>query len=129
MAKKPLYFSQMVGITFVDTLILSDAYFEDTDLVSLLFDECVHVLQYCQLGVERFMRRYGYIQGWASNGMDYFAILSERDAYELERQFRFQPHPLFILEDAVALRLNSLLGFTAVRSTSFPRTSRRGWPL
>ena len=28
-AKKPLDFSQMAGITFVDTVILSDAYFED----------------------------------------------------------------------------------------------------
>ena len=104
-AKKLLDFSQMAGITFVDTVILSDAYFEDTDLVSLLFHECVHVVQYRQLGVEGFMRRY--IEGWASNGMDYFAIPLERDAYELERQFRFQPHRPFFVEDAVALRLKS----------------------
>jgi hypothetical protein len=104
-AKKPLDFTQMAGITFVDTVILLAAYFEDTDLVSLLFHECVHVVQYRQLGVEGFMRRY--IEGWASNSMDYFAIPLERDAYELERQFRFQPHRPFFVEDAVALRLKS----------------------
>lgn len=104
-ASKSFDFSQMAGITFVDTVVLSDAYFEETDLVSLLFHECVHVVQYRQLGVEGFMRRY--VEGWASNGMDYFAIPLERDAYELERQFRFQPHRPFFVEDAVALRLKA----------------------
>ncbi len=104
-AKKPFDFSQMAGITFVDTVVFSDAYSEDTDLVSLLFHECVHVVRYPQLGVEGFMRRY--IDGWASNGMDYFAIPLVRDAYELERQFRFQSHRPFFVEDAVALRLKS----------------------
>jgi hypothetical protein len=104
-AAKPLDFSEMAGITFVDTVILSDAYFEETDLVSLLFHECVHVAQYNQLGVEGFMRRY--VEGWAANGMNYFAIPLERDAYELERQFRFAPHRAFSVEEAVALRLKS----------------------
>lgn len=39
---RPLDFSQMAGITFNDTVILSDAY---SDLVSLLFHECVHLAQ------------------------------------------------------------------------------------
>ena len=99
----PIDFSQMAGITFVDTIILSDAYFEEHDLLSLLFHECVHVVQFDQLGVEGFMRRY--IEGRVANRMDYFAIPLERDAYELERQFRFQPHRPFYVEDAVALRL------------------------
>lgn len=102
---QPIDFSQMAGITFIDTVILSDAYFEETDLVSLLFHECVHVVQYNQLGVEGFMRRY--VEGWAANGMDYFSIPLERDAYELERQFRFAPHRPFSAEDSVALRLRT----------------------
>jgi hypothetical protein len=36
-----------------------DAYLEDTDLVSLLFHECVYVKQYRQLGEEGFMRWLG----------------------------------------------------------------------
>ena len=102
-ADQPLDFSQMAGITFVDTVVLSDAYFEEADLLSLLFHECVHVAQYRQLGVEGFMRRY--VEGWAANGMNYFNIPLERDAYELERQFRFQPHRPFSVEKSVALRL------------------------
>ncbi len=42
---QPLDFSQMTGITFNDTVVLSDAYFEETDLVLLLFHECVHLAQ------------------------------------------------------------------------------------
>ena len=102
---RPLDFSQMAGITFNDTVVLSDAYFEETDLVSLLFHECVHVAQYQQLGVEGFMR--SYVEGWVSNGMDYFAIPLERDAYDLERQFRAAPNRPFCVEGAIALMLKS----------------------
>ena len=42
---RPLDFSQMAGITLIDTVVLSDAYFEETDLVLLLFHECVHLAQ------------------------------------------------------------------------------------
>ena len=42
---RPLDFSQMTGITFNDTVVLSDAYFEETDPVSLLFHECAHLAQ------------------------------------------------------------------------------------
>jgi hypothetical protein len=42
---RPLDFSQMAGTTFNDTVVLSDAYFEETDLVSLLFHESVHLAQ------------------------------------------------------------------------------------
>ena len=45
-AKKPFDFSQMAGITFVDTVILSDANFEDTDLVLLLFHD---VFMWCKI--------------------------------------------------------------------------------
>ena len=101
----PLDFSRMAGVTFVDTVVLSDAFVEEKDLLSLLFHECVHVAQYRLLGVEEFLRRY--VEGWISNGMDYFAIPLERDAYELERQFRFARHRPFAVEDAVALRLGT----------------------
>ncbi len=100
----PIDFSRMSGITFVDTILLSDAYFKEADLMSLLFHECVHAAQYDYLGAEAFIRQY--VQGWASNGFDYFSIPLERDAYELERQFRFQPHRAFSVEDAVELRLS-----------------------
>ena len=42
---RPLDFSQMASTTFNDTVVLSDAYFEETDLVSLLFHESVHLAQ------------------------------------------------------------------------------------
>lgn len=99
----PIDFSRMAGVTFVDTVLLSDAFVQEADLLSLLFHECVHVAQYQVLGVDEFIRRY--VQGWASNGMDYFSIPLERDAYELERQFRFARHRPFSVEEAVALRL------------------------
>ena len=48
-----------------------------------------------------------YIKGWVSNGMDYFAISLESNAYDLERQFRVAPNRLFSVEEAIALRLKS----------------------
>ena len=42
---RPLDFCQMADITFYDTVVLSDAYFEEPDLVSLLFHESVHLAQ------------------------------------------------------------------------------------
>ena len=36
-----------------------------------------------------------YIKGWVSKRMDYFAISLERDAYDLERQFRGTQSALF----------------------------------
>jgi hypothetical protein len=93
----PLDFSQMAGITFVDTILLSDLYAHVQPRISLLFHEMVHVVQYGWLGVSEFTSQY--VRGWAQNGFVYAEIPLERDAYELQKHFDSAPkHPLSVEE-------------------------------
>ena len=45
----------MAGITFVNTILLSEAMLPSANLSPLLFHECVHVCQYDVLGVDAFV--------------------------------------------------------------------------
>lgn len=94
----PLDFSQMVGITFYDTISISRKKLRRQYLIRLLFHECVHVAQYRHLGVAAFISRY--VQGWADHGFNYFTIPLERQAYELER--RYAQGEIFSVEEEVA---------------------------
>lgn len=95
----PLDFSQMAGITFVDTILLSDLYAHAQPRISLLFHEMVHVVQYGWLGVSEFTSQY--VQGWAQNGFVYAEIPLEREAYELQKRFDSAPQNTFSVEEIV----------------------------
>lgn len=95
----PLDFSQMAGITFGDTILLSDLYAHAQPCISLLFHEMVHVVQYGWLGVSEFTSQY--VQGWAQNGFVYAGIPLERDAYELQKRFDSSPQNHFSVEEVV----------------------------
>ncbi len=101
----PLDFTTMRGITFQDTVLLSEQYLpeECMPLLGLIFHELVHVEQYLRLGVPEFMRRY--VNGWARNGYDYFAIPLERDAFELQGRYETNPTQPFSVEHQVIGRL------------------------
>ena len=90
----PLDMAQMAGITYDDTVLITETYASLDARVSLLFHECVHVAQYRRLGVDRFMEEY--VTGWATNGFDYYAIPLEREAYGL--QARFEAGEVFSVE-------------------------------
>ena len=68
----PINFTQMKGITFCDTILLAKANRATRADTSLLFHECVHVVQYRLLGIDHFVEQY--ITGWAENGFQYEAI-------------------------------------------------------
>jgi hypothetical protein len=80
-----LDFARMQGITYVDTVVISDRYVSGPISIGLAFHELVHVVQYEILGTREFVRRY--VQGWVDGGYRYEAIPLERMAYELQRQF------------------------------------------
>src|SRR4030067_3767004 len=94
-----LDFSQMAGITFVDTILLSDLSAHVQPRISLLFHEMVHVVQYGWLGVSEFTSQY--VRGWAQNGFVYAEIPLERDAYELQKRFDSAPQYIFSVEEIV----------------------------
>lgn len=100
----PLDFTTMSGITFDDTILVSETRTpQDESLTPLLFHELVHVVQYETLGLEAFVKEY--IQGWAQNGFRYAAIPLERDAYELQSRYESQPQQAFSVRVEVRQRL------------------------
>lgn len=102
----PLDFREMAGITYDDTILISEAKVPGPTPTTLLFHELVHVVQYWLLGVPRFAR--DYVLGWVENDMDYFRIPLEVQAYHLQREFdegRLDETPL-------EPRIRSLLGLS-----------------
>jgi hypothetical protein len=97
----PIDFTQMAGITFIDTVLISEtkAGPSEASLRSLLFHEAVHVVQYEQLGLDRFMN--DYVMGWADNGFDYFSIPLEQQAYALQHRFDENPSAVFSVHDEI----------------------------
>ena len=99
----PLDFTVMHGVTFEDTVLLSERYLGEDELSpGLLFHELVHVVQYRRLGIAEFVTRY--IRGWAENGYDYHAIPLERDAYRLQERYERNPEQPFSVSEEVARR-------------------------
>ena len=96
----PLDFSQMAGITFVDTILISDLYADIQPRISLLFHEMVHVVQYGWLGVAEFTSKY--VHGWAQKGFVYTEIPLEREAYELQQRFDSARQISFSVEEIVS---------------------------
>jgi len=76
-------FRRMAAVTFVDVIVAQDEFTS-----SLLFHELVHVVQYRQLGVQKFAELY--VRGFLETG-EYLSIPLERVAYHLEGLFRLRP--------------------------------------
>src|SRR5262249_54708290 len=76
-------FRQMGAITFVDVIAAQQEF-----TPPLLFHELVHVVQYEELGLERFAELY--VRGFVRTG-EYLSIPLERVAYHLEGLFRLRP--------------------------------------
>lgn len=97
----PIDFTKMAGITFIDTVLVSEtqAQLSKDSLRSLLFHEAVHVVQYEHLGLDQFM--HDYVMGWANNGFDYFSIPLEQQAYVLQQRFDENPSAVFSVHDEV----------------------------
>ncbi len=100
----PLDFTTMTGITYDDTILVSEARFPvPSHWTSLLFHELVHVVQYDLLGVDEFMDQY--VRGWEQNGFDYYSIPLERDAYELQARYDSALGEVFSVAQEIASRL------------------------
>jgi hypothetical protein len=97
----PLDFTEMAGLTFLDTVLISQskADFSEARLSSLLFHEAVHVVQYEHLGLDRFMN--DYVTGWAANSFEYRNIPLEQQAYSLQDRFDENPSAIFSVHEEV----------------------------
>ncbi len=96
----PINFPDMLGITFVDFIVISKTIArKPEDRLPILFHELVHVLQYRALGPRRFVEQY--LGGWFKNGGKYDAIPLEKQAYDL--QARFERGERFSVEKKLGL--------------------------
>lgn len=93
-------FTQMAGITFVDTILISHKHHtQDPPSPSLLFHELVHFVQYGLLGRDAFVEQY--VLGWIQSAGTYDCIPLERQAFDLEGRYTNQPHAHFSVEAEV----------------------------
>ena len=74
-------FNGVSGITFVDCILVK----EKDPSADLLFHEMVHVEQYRQLGIEKFVR--AYVRGMVERGMVYERIPLETIAAAMTSRF------------------------------------------
>ena len=96
----PLDFTNMAGITFDNTIVVSAQVGQGIPWIRLLFHELVHVVQYSILGIDEFINQY--VVGWAANGQSYENIPLERNAYSLDARFAGAPSTPFDVHTEVA---------------------------
>ncbi len=98
-----LDFRSAAGITFRDTILISDRYVRtDSQVTPLIFHELVHVVQYAVLGVEGFITRY--VRSWFDKGRNYYIIPLETQAYALQQRYEKTPRQGFPVKDEVPER-------------------------
>lgn len=71
-------------------------------MTPVVFHELVHVVQYAVLGVQGFITRY--VRSWFENGLDYYGISLETQAYALQQRYEKTPGQGFPVKDEVPER-------------------------
>ena len=81
----PLDFSVWAAITFGDVVLVSDDQVPWPPSHSVVFHEMVHLVQYDELGIFEFARRY--VTRFVQNRFNYMTIPLESDAFDLQGRF------------------------------------------
>ncbi len=81
----PLDFSVWAAITFGDVILVSDDQVPWPPSHSVVFHEMVHLVQYDELGIFEFARRY--VTPFMQNRFNYMTIPLESDAFDLQGRF------------------------------------------
>ena len=98
-------FTGLEALTLGDTIALARRHMPAPESVMpLLFHELVHVVQFQQLGIENFVRRY--LEGWVNHGHAYDRVPLERQAFELEARFRRSPKRPIAVEKLTRRRVD-----------------------
>ena len=101
---EPMDLTTAAGITYIDTVLISEKYFtHPSQWLPLIFHELVHIVQYEVLGVQKFMEKY--IFGWADHGFIYASIPMETDAFDLAAKYESERKSGFSVIDEVRIRL------------------------
>jgi hypothetical protein len=81
-------FTDVSAITYQDVVVMP-CLEPDVAHLPLVFHELVHVVQFDELGLQRFIERY--LDQWVAAGFRYEGIGLELDAYALQRRFESAP--------------------------------------
>ncbi len=100
----PLDFSVWAAITFGDVILVSDDQVPWPPSHSVVFHEMVHLVQYDELGVFEFARRY--VTPFVQSRFNYMAIPLESDAFDLQGKFEAWTGEPFSAEAEVRARLS-----------------------
>lgn len=92
----PLDFSVWSAITFGDVILVSDDQVPGPPPYSLVFHEMVHLVQYDELGIFEFARRY--VMNFMQNRLNPLAIPLESMAFDLQVKFENQKDKPFFAE-------------------------------
>ena len=82
----PLDFSTAVGLTLVDCIIIrKELWANPASLISTIFHELVHVVQFDILGFKRHIELYS--DSLRDSGYQYHGVILEKQAYDLSERF------------------------------------------
>ena len=102
---EPPDLSTAIGITYIDTILISKKYATtSSQWLPLLFHELIHVVQYELLGVRGFMEEY--VRDWIERGFSYSSIPLETHAFELQSRYESEPRAHFPIIDEVLRRFD-----------------------
>ncbi|UCH51160.1 MAG: hypothetical protein JSV54_09255 [Chloroflexota bacterium] len=95
----PLDFSTAIGMALVDCIIIHKEIWADpSSLISTIFHEMVHVVQFDILGLKKHIELYS--DSLRQNNYQYNNVILERQAYNLSNKFD-RGKPPFSVSDAV----------------------------
>lgn len=101
----PLDFTVWAAITFGDVILVNGEQVPGPPSHSVVFHEMVHVVQYDELGIHEFARRY--VTPFLQSRFNYMSIPLESVAFDLQGRFEERSGDPFSAEEEIRSRISA----------------------
>ena len=101
----PLDFTVWAAITFGDVILVNGEQVPGPPSHSVVFHEMVHVVQYDELGIHEFARRY--VTPFVQSRFNYMSIPLESVAFDLQGRFEERSGNSFSAEEEIRSRIGA----------------------
>ena len=101
----PLDFTVWAAITFGDVILVNGEQLPGPPSHSVVFHEMVHVVQYDELGIHEFARRY--VTPFVQSRFNYMSIPLESVAFDLQGRFEERSGDPFSAEEEIRSRISA----------------------
>ena len=101
----PLDFTVWAAITFGDVILVNGEQVPGPPSHSVVFHEMVHVVQYDELGIHEFTRRY--VTPFVQSRFNYMSIPLETVAFDLQGRFEERSGNPFSAEEEIRSRISA----------------------